>query len=116
MIFSTGSHSGVVIVGLGVVAGLAVVGSAEVVVLGGSGHYTPEHKRYFQSYLISGEAQLWEKQVQTLSFSALAVTYFGTSRQGRAPGAAGKARSIRHCTNDCRVGPVWTHSTRQSRR
>ena len=36
--------SGVVIVGLGVVAGLAVVVSA-----GGSGHYTPAHKRYFQS-------------------------------------------------------------------
>ena len=45
-----------VVVGLGVVVGSAVVGSAGSAgcqPAGGSGHCTPAHKRYFQSYLIS---------------------------------------------------------------
>jgi len=56
--------SGVVVVGLGVGVGSAVVGSAEVVPSpGGAGHYTPAHKRYFQSYLISGEAEIFSRHV-----------------------------------------------------
>ena len=42
-------NSGVVVVGLGVVVGSAVVVSAGGQAAGGSGHCTPEHKRYFQS-------------------------------------------------------------------